>query len=70
VVIAGCFNQVYDENWEQEGLKKLQLRQGRVGAKEGMVSEKTGAINKKPSLCTGNRKDALRASQKLAKPYP
>jgi hypothetical protein len=51
-------------------LKKLQLRQGRVGAKEGMVSEKTGAINKKPSLCTGNRKDALRASQKLAKPYP
>jgi hypothetical protein len=58
---------------DQKDLRNLQFgwkSHHKVGAKEVMVSEEISTIKKKPStFYQDNRKDALRASQELAKPH-
>jgi hypothetical protein len=73
-----AFSQVYSENWEkkaeQKDLKNLQCGQKclcKDGAKKGIVSERISTIKKKlNTFHQDNRKDVLRASQELARPYP
>jgi hypothetical protein len=55
---------------EQKDLKNIQSGHKRSELKEGMCVEEINFIKKKPStLHRDNRKDALRASQELARSH-